>query len=1313
MAPASSTSYSGVSDKRNRKGVFISYSRKDGAAFAKKLRQRLQKEGFLLWQDRVGLEGGRDWWLQIVDALNHVEYMALVMTPEALKSPIIKKEWRYARQQGVCVFPVKGVPDEEPDYASIPRWMSSVHFVETSDPDEWQKFLNDLRRTCRIPRVPFMVEDLAEDFVERPQEFEQLISKLLDVEREEPVAITAALRGAGGYGKTTLARALCHDERIQEAFDDGILWVTLGENPGNLTPKVIDLIEVLSGERPGFAELQPAVARLTELLADRDILLVIDDLWNAAHARPFLQGGKRCARLITTRNSDTLPPAAARIDLDAMQQNEALKLLGAGLPPGSEKVLETLASRLGEWPLLLKLTNSQLRIRVNEHQQSLNDALSYVNKALDKRGLTAFDARDAAERSQAVSKTLEISLELLSEDEHTRYAELAIFPEDINIPLATVEKLWQPAGLDDFATEDLCQRFYRLSLLLQLDLQTRTLRLHDVLRTYLKEQQRETLPNTHTRFLQAYKLKNWWELPPEEPYLWEHLAYHLKESGQRETLRDLLLDYRWLDKKLVVKSLSALLIDYDFLPENRELKLLHAALRLSAPLLSRNPGHLPGQLWGRLAFQTHPGITGLLQGVVKFKKNLWLRPLTASLVRAGGWLQLTLEGHSDFVNAVAITPDGRAAVSASWDNILKVWDLNSGALRHSLKGHSDFVNAVAITPDGQSAVSASSDNTLKVWDLNSGALRHSLEGHSSSVTAVVITPNGQSAVSASSDNTLKVWDLNSGALRHSLEGHSDSVNAVAICPDGQAAVSASWDNTLKVWDLNSGVLRHSLEGHSDFVTAVAITPDGQTAVSASDDDTLKVWDLNSGTLSYSLEGHSGSVIAVAITPDGQEAVSASSDKTLKVWDLNNGALRHTLEGHRSLVNAVAITPDGQEAVSASSDNTLKVWDLNSGALRHNLEGHDLPVTAVAVTPDGRAAVSASDDYTLKVWDLNNEALRHSLESHSDSVWAVAITSDGRAAVSASWDNTLKVWDLNSGNLRHSLEGHSDSVNAVAITPDGRAVVSASSDNTLKIWDLDSGDLRHTLEGHSGRVIAVAICPDGQVAVSASSDKTLRVWDLNSGALRHSLEGHGSSVTTMVISPNGQTVVSASENSTLNIWDLNSGVLHHSLEGPSYSVGAVAITPDGQTAVSASDDNTLEVWDLKSGVLRHSLENYSNSGSAVAITPDGQTAVSVSSDKTLKVWDLNSGTLRHSSEGHSDFANAMVISPNGQTLVTAFDDRTLKVRDISTGKEIAQFIGESAIWCCAIAPDGKTIVAGEASGRVHFLRLEGVEVKSKK
>ncbi len=904
--------------------VFISYSRKDGEKFAKDLRQRLEAENIPLWQDRVGMEGGRDWWLQIVEALDKVEFMVLVMTPKALESPIIRKEWRYARQKGVCVYPVKGVPDSELDYDSLPRWMSSAHFYDRDK--EWQKLVNDLNTRCQVPRVPFMVDDLPEDLVSRPEEFDLLIHQLLNMEKEEPLAITAALRGAGGFGKTTLAQALCHDERIQEAFGDGILWLTLGQTPGDLTAKLNNIIEILDGKRPGFTEIQPAVAKLTELLSDRDILFVIDDVWNSAHLKPFLQGGKRCARLITTRNSDTLPPKTRQINLDAMKEEEASNLLGFDLPGVEAVAIKKLSGRLGEWPLLLKLANAVLRERVRNRGQSLADAIAYANRALDNRGLTVFDAHKPEERNQAVSSTLSVSLELLSNEDQARFGELAIFPEDTDIPLETVEKLWQHADFDDFDTESLCERLAQLSLLLNFDLKIRQIRLHDVVRSYLRTKNTDDKISKHlatinTRFLDAFNLKSWADLPAEEPYLWNYLAFHLCESNQTDFLRELLLNFSWINNKLAICDVNALLSDYYFLSEDSELQLLHSALRLSSNQLTRDQSQLTGHLLGRLMFQKSSALKALIVQSVQAKEGPWFRPLLPSLTLPGGPLLRTLEGHSRSVAAVAVSPDGKTTVSGSYDKTLKVWDLAAGEVIHTLEGHSDFVAAVAISPDGKTAVSGSYDKTLKVWDLAAGKLTHTLKGHRNWVVAVAVSPDGKTAVSGSEDRTLKVWDLAAGKLIHTLEGHSRGVAAVAISPDGKTAVSGSGDRTLKVWNLATGEVIHTLKGHSGWIATVAVSPDGKTAVSGSGDKTLKVWDLAAGEVIHTLKGRSDSVTAVAISSDGKTAVSGAWDNTLISWDLVAGVEISVFIGESGMTTC-AISPDGRIIVAGEYSGQL-------------------------------------------------------------------------------------------------------------------------------------------------------------------------------------------------------------------------------------------------------------------------------------------------------------------------------------------------------------------------------------------------------
>jgi WD40 repeat protein len=208
--------------------------------------------------------------------------------------------------------------------------------------------------------------------------------------------------------------------------------------------------------------------------------------------------------------------------------------------------------------------------------------------------------------------------------------------------------------------------------------------------------------------------------------------------------------------------------------------------------------------------------------------------------------KIVLEGHTDWVFGVAVTPDGKTIVSGSTDDTLKVWDLETGRCQVTFWGHTSTVVGVAITPDGKTIVSGSADGTLKVWDLETGRCRATFEGHTNAVWGVAITSDGKTIVSGSLDKTLKVWDLETGKCRATLEGHSGEVHGVAATSDGKTIVSGSLDKTLKVWDLETGRCRATFEGHTDQVWGVAITSDGKTIVSGSLDKTLKVWDLETG-----------------------------------------------------------------------------------------------------------------------------------------------------------------------------------------------------------------------------------------------------------------------------------------------------------------------------------------------------------------------------------------------------------------------------------------------------------------------------------
>ncbi|MEW6494629.1 MAG: hypothetical protein AB1589_19230, partial [Cyanobacteriota bacterium] len=219
----------------------------------------------------------------------------------------------------------------------------------------------------------------------------------------------------------------------------------------------------------------------------------------------------------------------------------------------------------------------------------------------------------------------------------------------------------------------------------------------------------------------------------------ESYPYNLVQSGDLEDYCKLLTDFDFLAEKIQHPDfgVQALIADYDLIDEPpqpllvrgenmsltpekvKTLKLVQGALRLSAHVLAKDKTQLVGQLWGRMQCFDVPEIQQLLFQA-KQSKTTGLRPLTAILTSPGGRLVRTLNGHSSSVNAVAVTGDGKRAISGSDDSTLKVWNLETGEELFTLNGHSDWVNAVAVTGDGKQAISGSRDNTLKVWNLETG-----------------------------------------------------------------------------------------------------------------------------------------------------------------------------------------------------------------------------------------------------------------------------------------------------------------------------------------------------------------------------------------------------------------------------------------------------------------------------------------------------------------------------------------------------------------------------------------------------------------
>jgi WD40 domain-containing protein/apoptotic protease-activating factor 1-like protein/NB-ARC domain-containing protein len=507
------------------------------------------------------------------------------------------------------------------------------------------------------------------------------------------------------------------------------------------------LYTALTGEdREDFRDVEDAHQHLAERLKDRTCLVILDDVWNPDHLQPFLRSGRECAWLITTRQFEVAAEAEL-VTVEEMTPRQAVNLLTARLDrqPAQADIasFHELARRLSAWPLLLELAGAALNREV-KRGLTLGRALDYLSRELGKKGVTAFDPRNAEDRRRSVAGTIEVSLERLPESDRFRLAELTIFPLGVDIPLSAAGSLW---GLGDDEAENHIRLLHDLSVL-KPDRDFQTVQLHDVLRIYLAGRLNDSERQVcHARLVDA------WGDPfhlGENFFAWRWIGYHLIAAGRPEVFRTLLLDPSWIEAKLLATSPSALTDDYAHFSSDGDLALIEKAMRLHS------------QITGRLLSFNSPVIRGFLDRLARSRRQPWLRPQSACLTLPGGPLLRIFEGHQGHVRGVAVSPDGRRLLSTSDDKTVRVWDLETGMTLRVLQGHGEAVWAVALTPDGRRAISASRDKTLKVWDLRTGGMLRTLEGHQEGVNAVAVTPDGRLAVSGSEDKTLKVWDLGTG-----------------------------------------------------------------------------------------------------------------------------------------------------------------------------------------------------------------------------------------------------------------------------------------------------------------------------------------------------------------------------------------------------------------------------------------------------------------------------------------------------------------------------------------------------------------------
>jgi cytochrome c len=269
-----------------------------------------------------------------------------------------------------------------------------------------------------------------------------------------------------------------------------------------------------------------------------------------------------------------------------------------------------------------------------------------------------------------------------------------------------------------------------------------------------------------------------------------------------------------------------------------------------------------------------------------------------------------------------------------------------------LRGHGGPVRALAISADGKTAVSGSFDTSAIRWSLPRNAAEQVLRFHLSAVNAVALVSDGR-IVTGGGDGKIAVWRPGETAPERILEGHVGPVVSLAVSPDGATLASASWDRSIRLWPLAGGAPR-VLEEHQQNVNGVAFTPDGKALVSAAYDLTLRIWPLDGGTpIVVTLPTPLNSV---AVSGDG-EIIAGGADGRVFFFS-SSGEPRGEIDSGQTPIVTIAVSGDGVLIAAAGIRGSVAIIDRRERKLLRTLAGPGLPVWSAAFFPDNRTCASS-------------------------------------------------------------------------------------------------------------------------------------------------------------------------------------------------------------------------------------------------------------------------------------------------------------------------------------------------------------------
>eukprot|EP00294_Goniomonas_avonlea_P013212 CAMPEP_0114556708 /NCGR_PEP_ID=MMETSP0114-20121206/9432_1 /TAXON_ID=31324 /ORGANISM="Goniomonas sp, Strain m" /LENGTH=623 /DNA_ID=CAMNT_0001741929 /DNA_START=93 /DNA_END=1964 /DNA_ORIENTATION=- len=555
--------------------------------------------------------------------------------------------------------------------------------------------------------------------------------------------------------------------------------------------------------------------------------------------------------------------------------------------------------------------------------------------------------------------------------------------------------------------------------------------------------------------------------------------------------------------------------------------------------------------------------------------------------------QRFLQGHSDRVTCIALSPSGRYLASGQCTHMgfqadVVVWDLERMEILHRMRLHKVKVQSVAFSCNERwlASLGGEDDNSLVIWDLTSGKAVCGSAAANDPANVVKFFRHNDFALVTAGKLSMRTWefdlqnrkirptDCNLGKLQRTIVSmYVDENDHMSYCGTTSGDVLAVNLRTRLFKDI--GPKTRISQG----VTAINMAPSGDLIIGAgdgavalmrtSDMKILKTQQLNAGTVT-TIAPHGSSTLFFAGT--------AQSATFIVKYEGLQAEIRST--GHSSAINDVTFPCDYSELFATCSFGDIRLWNSKTCAELLRIQIPNLSCNCVRFSRDGKAVIAGWSDGKIRAFGPQSGKLLYAInDAHVGQVTALACCSDPEKIVSGGSDGSVRVWRVTraASTMVASMKEHKATVNCIHVRANDSECVSASSDGSCIIWDMRRLARNNSLFA-STFFKGVLYHPDESQLITCGTDRKITNWDAFDGSAIRIVDGSTSAeINSIDISRTGETFVSGGGDSLVKVWNYDEGVVRAVGAGHSGTITQVAMSPDQQTIVSVGDEGAILIW----------------------------------------------------------------------------------------------------------------------------------------